>query len=114
MTKPEILEQTPMNMVQVKDELAKIEKRDGELNFRAQKTVEHLKQLSLLPKTKAVELEKKLFELEVPRMKDIHLHKIIDLMPASVEDLKVVLQGYTLTIKADNQKKIIELVKQYI
>ncbi len=113
MTKPEILEQSPMNMAQVKDELGKIEKRDGELNFRAQKTVEHLKQLSILSKTKAAELEKKLTELAIPRMKDIHIHKIIDMLPTSVEDLKVILQGYTLTIKADNQKKIVELVKDY-
>ena len=41
----EIIEEVPLNMAQVKDELASIKKRDKELNFRATKTEEYLQQV---------------------------------------------------------------------
>ena len=114
MTKPEIISEAPMNLSQVKNELTKIEKRDGELNFRANKTIEHLNQLHVLPIKKAKDLESKLVALDIPRLKDIHIYKIIDLLPKTLEDLKILLQGYTLTVKQDNQKKIISTVKEFL
>lgn len=114
MTKPEILEERPISCAEVKDLLTKIQKRDEELNFRSNKTMEHLQQVNILSKTKAKELEKKLRDLDIPRLKDVHIIKILDLLPRSLEDLKVVLQGYTLTVKGDNQKRIVSAVKDYL
>ncbi|RMF05410.1 hypothetical protein D6764_04790 [Candidatus Woesearchaeota archaeon] len=112
MGKPEVISEEPMNMVEVKAELSKIKKRDEELNFRANKTEEYLQQLHLPSKAKAKELYEKLVALEIPRMKDVHIHKIIDILPRTVQDLKVVLQGYTLTVKQDNQKKIVDVINE--
>lgn len=113
MVKPEILDEMPINMVQVNEELSKIKKRDKELNFRASRTEEYLKQLVKLDSKKASELYSKLESLNIPRLKDIHIHKIIDIMPTTLESLKVVLQGYTLTVNNENLKKIVNVVNEY-
>ena len=78
--KHEIIEQKPINLNEVKEELEKIKKRDEELNFRAQKTYEYTQQVAKLGK-KAKELYEKLEKLSVSRLRDIHLHKIIDTLP---------------------------------
>ena len=105
-----ILEEQPVTMVQLKEDLKKIKKRDEELNFRANKTEEYLNSFVTIKKTEAADLHKKITDLNIPRLKEEHLVKIIDLFPASVEELKAIMSGYTITISADNAKKIVDTV----
>ena len=108
-----LISSTPMNIVELKDKLEKIEKRDGELNFRANKTKEYLDQFTTLPAKEAGELKEKLTKLGVPRLKEDHINKIIDILPTSVESLKVILQSYTVTVNQDNIKKIVDTVRGF-
>ena len=110
MTKPEILEKEPMTIVEVKASLNKLKKRDEELGFRAGKTEEYVNQVVKLNQKQANEIKKRIQELEIPRLKNEHIVKVIDTVPGSVAELKVILQGYTLTISNDNLKKIQEIV----
>ncbi|MBR9693087.1 hypothetical protein GOV07_04120 [Candidatus Woesearchaeota archaeon] len=112
--KPEIIEKRPMNVVQVKDALKKIKKRDEELNFRSNRTEEYVNAVAKLKSKEAKELVKKLEDLGIPRLKPEYIHKIIDTMPTSEKHLKVVLQGYTLSVSGENQKKIFAVVKGYL
>ncbi|NQV08501.1 hypothetical protein HQ529_01465 [Candidatus Woesearchaeota archaeon] len=114
MAKPLIVDESPMNMAQVKDELVRIRKRDKGLNFRATRTEEYLKEMVSLDGKKAEELYSKLEGLNVPRLRDVHIHKIIDILPTNLENLKVVLQGYTLTVNNENLKKIVNVVNGYV
>lgn len=109
----EIIEKTPMSVVELKKELAAIEKRDGELNFRAQRTQEYAKELVMLTQKDHDELLKKLRELDLPRLKEEHMRKIADLLPQNEKHLKVILSGYALTVSADNMKKIVAVLKEY-
>jgi len=102
----EIISETPINVYELKEELVKIKKRDKELNFRAQKTEEHL--ASAAEHKDAAKLFDKLNKLGISRLRDIHIHKIIDIMPASVKDLKIILQGYTVSVSNENMKKIVD------
>ena len=112
MTKPEIIEEKPMNIAEVKAELTKIKKRDGELTYRGEKTEEFLKECVSLNQKDAKELYEKIEGLNVPRIRDIHIHKILDILPKSIEELKVVLQGYNITVKEDGLKKIAAAVEE--
>lgn len=109
----EVIEETPVTMVQLKEDLKKIKKRDEELNFRANKTEEYLNAFVNLKKTEAKELLKKLHDLNIPRLKEEHMVKMVDLLPKNVEELKTVMSGYTITISADNAKKIVDTVAGY-
>ena len=69
--------------------------------------------LATLIKQKAEELKEKLEKLSIPRLKDEHMIKIIDLMPTNTEVLKVLLQAYTVTVTQENLKKIVGVVQEY-
>lgn len=116
MSKPEILEKAPMNLVEVKSSLEKIRKAnpDVELNFRAQKTEEYAQDFAKITLKKSEELFSQLQALEIPRLKEQHLHKLIDLMPGSDRQVKVILTGYHLTITAENAKKIAETIAPFL
>ena len=114
MTKPEIINKKSINMASLREELSNIKKRDGELSFRGNKTEEYVNEFTILKTKKAEELFKKIDGLNIPRLKENHINKIIDIMPASVDELKVIMQGYTLPVTNDNLKRIVDAVSKYL
>tara|TARA_Y100000294_G_C8456472_1_gene296788 strand:+ start:370 stop:708 length:339 start_codon:yes stop_codon:yes gene_type:complete len=107
----EILSENSIDVYQLKEELSKIKKRDKELNFRAQKTEEHL--ASAAAHKDANKLFDKISKLNISRLREQHIHKIIDILPTTVKDLKVILQGYTVSVSNDNMKKIVDAVNKF-
>ena len=114
MANPEILSEEPISMLELKQEVNKIKKRDKELGFRIAKVEEYLNKYVKLKVKDYKDLENEIEKLNVPRLKDIHIKKIIDLLPATLDQLKVILQGYSVTVNQDNMKKIVAVVKKYI
>jgi DNA-directed RNA polymerase subunit F len=110
---PEIVGKEPMSLSELKIELANIQKRDGEPSFRAGKTIEYINHFKPLTKTASKEFSKKLNDLEIPRLKEEHIVKIIDLLPQTADEVKVILQGYALTVTKENMTKIVDVVKEY-
>jgi len=106
----EVLSETPISSYQLKEELEKIKKRDGELNFRAAKTEEHLTNISASKNQD--QIFEKINKLNISRLRLQHIYKIIDLMPTSVKDLKVIMQGYTISLNNDNLKKIVDILNK--
>ncbi len=113
MTAAEVIKSTPMTLAEVKSELEQIQKRDGELTFRGNKTFEHVGQCTSISAKKAKELREKLAALDVARLKDVHIAKLIDVMPGSIEEVRTILQGYTIQLKEDVVKKIVETIKEF-
>ena len=113
MAKPVLLKETPISMAELKHKLENIKKRDGELNFRANKTEEYLGQFVEMSKKKHDDFKKALEDLKISRLKEEHIIKIIDTMPNSTEELKVMLQGYLLSLTQEQLKKIIDTVQEY-
>ena len=110
---PKIQEETPISIYDFKKELTQIKKRSPELGVRTAKMEEYLNSFIVLKQKDAEDLEKEIIKLEVPRLKDVHVKKIVDTLPTSVDELKVLLQGYTLTVNKDNMKKIVDVLKKY-
>lgn len=110
MAGPQIIKETPIEMGQVLAEIDSIKKRDKELSFRTQRTEEYLHQFVLKDSQKIVENLKK---LNIPRLKDEQIIKIADLRPKTVEDQKVILQGYTVTVTKENMKQIVDEVLKF-
>jgi DNA-directed RNA polymerase subunit F len=113
MSNIDILERKSVNLASLKEELDSIKKRDTELSFRGQKTEEYVNEFHLLKPKQADELYEKIEKLGVPRLKDTHINKIIDMMPKGLPELKVIIQGYAVPVTNENLKKIIELVSEY-
>ena len=113
MTNPQVVEEVPLNIVEVKEMLKKIKDRDTELNFRAQKTAEYLEAINTIKPKSAKELKEKLTELEIPRIKEVQIQKIIDIMPLTAEGVKTIVSGFNISVTADNVKKVVSLVNEY-
>ena len=108
----EILSETPISSSQLKEELKKIKLKEKELNFRAAKTEEHLEKIESYEEIEP--LYEKINKLGIPRLREQHIYKIIDIMPATIKDLKVILQGYTISINNDYMKKIVDAVNNFV
>src|SRR3989338_4437034 len=101
MTTAEIIAEKPISVYDLKEELEKIKKR----------TEEYLNQVAT--QKKASEMYEKLVKLNIPRLKENQIKKIIDIMPKTVNDLKVVLQSYTVSINSESMKKIVDAINQF-
>jgi DNA-directed RNA polymerase subunit F len=112
--KGKIISEKSMNVVEVRDALEKIQERDKGLNFRAQKTLDYIQPVNKLSSKQAKELCTALEKFGISRLKEVHIHKLIDTLPATEDDVNVVLQGYTLNLKKDDMKKIAEAVKEFV
>lgn len=111
--KEKIINESPVLMAEVKEQLEKF-KEKGELSFRAQKTFDYLQQVVKLDSKKQQELKKKLEDLNVSRLRDVHLIKIINVMPKTEEELKVLLEGYNLTLTKEQLQKIVLVVQEFL
>lgn len=108
-----IIEEKPINLSQLREEIKAIKKRDEELGFRTAKVSEQLEVVKIVKEKEAEEIFAKLEKLNVPRLKEVHIHKIIDLMPRSMIELKNITTGYALTVTNDNLEKILAVISEY-
>jgi len=112
MAHPFFIEEKSLSLADVKEYLQKIEKRDPLLNRLSQKCKEYFESFEQLPSLeKKQALEKKLTALELTRLKPEHIMKICDFLPQTVNDLKIVLQAYPLSMPKKDQDAIVEAVK---
>jgi len=109
-----VLEEKPLSMADLKEELKEIKKRDEEFSFRAAKVAEQLDTVKVVKPKEAEEIYKAIEKLSVPRLKDMHIFKIIDLMPSDMTQLKNIIQGYSLTVTNENLNKILEIIQEYL
>ena len=106
----ELQEEKPLTMVEVQEELEKIEKRDKELTARATKTKEYLNKFVKKDKQKVRDLRKKLNDLNITRLKDKQIVKIVDLKPKDMDSLKAIFAG-EITLKQEDLQKVLECIK---
>ncbi|MFA6462213.1 MAG: hypothetical protein WCV90_08180 [Candidatus Woesearchaeota archaeon] len=114
MPNPQLVEQKSLSLSEVKVILQDAEKRDGQLNYLSTKSKEYLETFIPLSPAKREDLIKKLGELGVTRLRDEIVAKIADFLPKTANDLKVVLQAYTMTLSKKDQDSILEVVAKFV
>ena len=113
MATPKFIEEKPLSLASAQHILSGLEKRDKELNLLSKKAKEYLDGVVTLTSAKREELQKKLVDLKLTRLKEEHFAKIIDFMPITVNDLKIVLQAYPLSMPKKDQEAIVSTVKEF-
>ncbi len=111
MAEIEILEELPLSLLDVKDSLESINKRDKVLSPKGTKVLEYISKIAAIKSKESIEMKKKLSELGVERLKEKQITKLIDLMPKDIDSLKSILTGDNLTLKQEDLKKILECLK---
>ncbi len=111
MVNPQFIEEQPLCLFDAKELMTAIEKRDEELNYQSNRAKEYLENFVRLSAEQKEKLQADLVGLNLTRLKEEHIMKIIDFLPKTVDDLKVVLQAYTLSLPKKDQESIIQTVK---
>ena len=113
MTSIEILKEIPMSLGEVKEKINHINKRDKELSDVATKTKDYVAHFVKLDEKKIKELKSALEALNIPRLKDRHYVKLIDMLPEDINILRTVFVGETVTVKQEDLNRILEVTKKY-
>jgi len=111
---PKVISQSPISITELKSEIEKIKKREKEPSIRITKMEDYINSMSPVPEAKEKELIDAIGKLNIPRMKDEFIFKIIDILPRTVDDLKIVLEGYVISVSAENIKKIVDAVNSVV
>lgn len=106
-----IIKEIPLTLTETKELLLKIEKRDKELATRAQKTKEYLNKFAKLTQKQVKDLKEKLIKLNITRLKEKTIAKLIDIQPKDIDSLRIILVAENLTLKQEDLQKIIECFK---
>lgn len=112
MANPQIQEEKPISLAEVKHILEQLEKRDTTLNHLSLKTKEYLENFVPVSLKKKEELSQKLLGLNLTRLKDEQISKIIDFLPKTADELKVVLQAYPLSMPKKDQEAIVAVITE--
>jgi len=83
----------------------------GELTYEQKNALEHLKRFSKLSGKKTDEITEQLRKTE--KLKDRHIMSIINTMPQSQEDIKILFSNEMVELSDDDQKKILSAVKKF-
>ena len=114
MVSPQFMEEKPLSLVDVKIVLKQIEERDTELNQLSTKSKEYLEQFVKLTPAKKTELHKKMAALSLTRIKEEQIVKIIDFLPMTLNELKVILAAYPLSLPKKDQESIVSTVSEFL
>ena len=106
----EIIEEYPLSMAELKEKLEDIKKK-FELDARANKTVDYLNLFSKSSGKEASKLREKLKSLDISRLKDKHITKIVDIKPENLDTLKTIFANEPLQLKPEELNKILEALK---
>jgi len=107
----EIKDERIVNLNVVKKILGK--RKKSELSYEQKMAYENARDFAKLTEKQAEELRKELAGLEMRKLNDEFITKIIDIMPETVDDLKVILQSSKVSFKKQELEKIHEIVKKY-
>lgn len=111
MSEFQVLEESALSLVDLKKALKNLQ-ADGPLSFRAEKTNAYLEGFALYDAKEADALTKTILALNIPRLKERHIVKIIDIMPKDLDSLRLLLSTETLTIKDEDLKRILDVIPQ--
>lgn len=106
----EIIEERPLTLAELKTKLGS-RKATKEENIRTKKMIDYLDNFSKLKPKENEEIKKKINELNISRLKEKSIAKIIDIKPEDIDSLRMILTGDNTTIKQDDLKKILECLK---
>src|SRR3989344_4121854 len=103
-----VKETVPITFSSVNDTLLGIKKL-GDVSFRAARTLEFFEQIKPVSPSVEEKLLSDLNKLNISRLRDIHYLKLIDILPSNPKDVKLALQGFSVTLKNEDAKKISDI-----
>jgi len=111
---PKTISQDPITLAELKQEIEKIKQREKEPSIRVTRLEDYLNSFVELTPEQGKVLRAAITKLAINRLKEEHICKIVDILPKNVNELKMVMQGYALSLTNDNLNKIVETVNEFL
>lgn len=87
--------------------------KDSELTYRETRIQEHLNKFNKLSLKEFKEGVKELNQLEIPRLEESHMIKILELLPKNGTELRAITSHSGVVLVDDNVKAILDVVKKF-
>lgn len=100
-----------VSIAEVKNMLSKISKERKELTYEQRIALEHAQKFAKVPMKKTQEMIKELQKIE--NIESNHAHIIADMLPLTEDDVKAIFAKERYTLKENEIKKILEIVRKY-
>ncbi len=105
----DVVERKPVSIAFVKGVLEKIEEKNHEQKI----TFEYVSKFARISPEDAEKLAQELREANVPRMKERHIVKIVDILPKNLDELKAIFAKDELSLSKDDSQKILDILAKY-
>jgi DNA-directed RNA polymerase subunit F len=99
-----------LSMAEVKETLTKYPQSED--NKKAKEVMDYIKKFSKIKPEKAKDIKKALNDLNIIKLKQKHIAKIIDVMPEDAEDVRKIFVGEDVTLDQDEITSILDAVKK--
>jgi DNA-directed RNA polymerase subunit F len=94
-------------------DIIKKKAKEQELTYREEKVKDYLKNFQKLSKTDFEKARKELEALEIPRLDEMHLVKILDIGPQDGTELRAIVSHSGTVLVDENVDKILGVLKNY-
>ena len=105
----DIVEKKPVTIVEAKMILKELKKK----NFEQNAAYEYSAKFSKLTQKKGEKLLEELAQAGIPRIKDRHLAKLVDVMPETAEEVRAVFSKEDIPMNKKDTDKILEVLAKY-
>ncbi|MCA9495994.1 MAG: hypothetical protein KC589_03550 [Nanoarchaeota archaeon] len=94
-------------------ELKKLDDEEAKLTYREEKTLDYLKKIDTIKFKDFEAAMKELLALEIPRLENEHIVKIIDLFPKNGTELRAIVSNTGTILVDENVTKVLDVLKKY-
>jgi len=105
----DVVERKPVPIALVKDMLAKVKEKNHEQKI----TFEYVSKFAKLNKEDAEKLMEELRSANIPRVKERHIVKLVDLMPKTADEVKVIFAKEEVALSKEDVQKILDILAKY-
>ncbi len=104
-----VIEKREVSIAKAKEILAKVKNQ----NYEQKHAFEYASKFAKTSSEDAIKILEELRESGIPRIKNRHLKKIVDLMPKKADEIKVILAKEDLTLSKGDIETILDILAKY-
>lgn len=94
-------------------DIIKTKEDSSELTYREDKIKDYLKNFNKLSTKEFNKAKDELLKLEIPRLDEIHIIKILDIIPKNGTELRAIVSHSGTILVDENVDKILSVLKKY-
>lgn len=99
--------------VSLSEALDIVNKKETELTYREEKAQDYLKKNTKLSYEEFTKAKEAILALDIPRIEEIHIIKILNIMPTTGTELRAIVSHDGLVLVDETAKKLLDSLKQF-